>query len=548
MGLKVLALSAVSSVSTLNEKYRQNGLTKRQRGPPFTTGIDPEDDTARPSRTKVLHKPWQMHNRKVILACGLAILPMLAFTLTFLGLVFSHSVKQNAVCAPGYEELCPASIPLNTTAGVSNANYYVEYPAARLVFLGSLSSTISFSLVGVLMAIYSYSVACELLRASQTRDDLGELPDPYQTSMLVRVLNAELLTLWELGAVEIVRAVFKLRLPIWKSDIRAARLLQKSILVFVFCLITRYINHSHFTTYCRLTILSLLIQGADWYLHISTNSINLIHNFPEVASNHSFSRGLAPWCLNRPTVGSISNRNFWSCGLSPMLSPTDPNHVSGFSLTNNSNLNRYDLGPSSNYVLNYTTTSDPKLRVALVGPPDASPDLDWAASSFGASTKCQPLSLDMCTMGLLVNTDTKSNYTTFNCTKDRGSPLTVNGTMAGLAYSAHYFNHHKYFTERGGPFQHLGDMKTSINNAMSVGVNLTDEDANDVFRNPWRSLHMVSILEDMDNLPKEFSKENGIWRDPEQSPYAFMMLDCNTTSMSSLPLPSALILPPIHYH
>lgn len=241
MGLKVFTLTAVSSVSTLNEKRRQNVLTKRQREQPFTAGIEPEDNDSPPSRARILHRPWQMHNRKIILACGLALIPMLAFTLTFLGLVFSRSMKLNAECAPGHEALCPASIPLNITAGVSEANYYVDYPAARLVFLGSLSSTISFSLVGVLMAIYSYSIACELLSVSQARDDLGALPDPYQTSMLLRVLNAELLSLWELGFVEILRAVFKLRLPFWKSDIKAPRLLQRTIFVFTLCLITRYI-------------------------------------------------------------------------------------------------------------------------------------------------------------------------------------------------------------------------------------------------------------------------------------------------------------------
>jgi hypothetical protein len=244
MGLKVFTLTAVSSVSTLNEKRRQNVITRCQREQPFTAGIDREDSNTPPSRARTLRRPWQMHNRKIILACGLALIPMLAFTLTFLGLVFSRSVKQNAECAPGYEELCPASLSFNTTAGVSSANYYVDYPAARLVFLGSLSSTISFSLVGVLMAIYSYSIACELLSVSQARDDLGALPDPYQTSMLVRVLNAELLSLWELGFVEILRAVFKLRLPIWKSDIRAPRLLQRTIFVFMLCLITRCVTLS----------------------------------------------------------------------------------------------------------------------------------------------------------------------------------------------------------------------------------------------------------------------------------------------------------------
>jgi hypothetical protein len=152
-----------------------------------------------------------------------------------------------------------------------------------------------------------------------------------------------------------------------------------------------------------------------------------------------------------------------------MISPTNPNLVSGFILANNSNLNRYDIGPSNDYVLNYTSPSDPDLQIALVGPPSASPDLDWAASSFGVSTKCQPISMDACTIGLLIHPP-NANYTKFNCTKEKGSPLDFNGAMAGLAYSAHYFDNHKYFKERGGPFQHLGDLKPSIDKSMCLGT------------------------------------------------------------------------------
>ncbi|KAF2794006.1 hypothetical protein K505DRAFT_325045 [Melanomma pulvis-pyrius CBS 109.77] len=214
---------------------------------------------------------WQPHMRKIIFTCGLVLLPMLAFTLTIVGLVFSHSIKQGSDCA--HEDLCPPSIPTNFTSGHNNLNYYVDFSATQLTFLASLSSTISFSLVSVLMALYAYSIASELLRMSQTQDQHGDLPTPYQTSMLVRVLNAELLSLWELGAVEGLRAVFKMRISTWRSDLKAPRLLRRTLVVFVSCLVA-----------------SLLIQAADTYLHISTTAISMIRRSPETADTYLFSR------------------------------------------------------------------------------------------------------------------------------------------------------------------------------------------------------------------------------------------------------------------
>lgn len=64
-----------------------------------------------------------------------------------------------------------------------------------------------------------------------------------------------------------------------------------------------------------LTFHSLLVQAADTYLHIVTESANFVQIQPEESQQHFYSRGLAPWCLDRPREGSKGNVNYWGCGV-----------------------------------------------------------------------------------------------------------------------------------------------------------------------------------------------------------------------------------------
>ena len=60
---------------------------------------------------------------------------------------------------------------------------------------------------------------------------------------------------------------------------------------------------------------SILVQAADTYLHIATESENIAQIQSKDSEQHHYSRGLAPWCLNRPRIGSQGNVNYWGCGL-----------------------------------------------------------------------------------------------------------------------------------------------------------------------------------------------------------------------------------------
>ena len=147
----------------------------------------------RPSASRPLWSPHRKtHTRNILVACCVVALPMVAFTLIILAFVFANTVNNHG-CS--FNDLCSAAGLMNAT---SNSYYYVDFSATSLVFISSWSSTISFALVSVLMTIHAYSVAAQLLRVSSSEEDVGAGLSPYQLSLLLRVLSAELLTLWEL--------------------------------------------------------------------------------------------------------------------------------------------------------------------------------------------------------------------------------------------------------------------------------------------------------------------------------------------------------------
>lgn len=111
-------------------------------------------------------------------SCMIAV-PMIGFSIIILALVFTKRMEK-ATCP--YPELCPS---LNETR---NDFYYVDFPATRLVFVASWSSSISLVLVNMLMMMFSYYVAREITVARQ----FSKLPTPYQATILLKTLNGEL--------------------------------------------------------------------------------------------------------------------------------------------------------------------------------------------------------------------------------------------------------------------------------------------------------------------------------------------------------------------
>jgi len=127
---------------------------------------------------------------RILLGCLLICLPIAIFTAILILLVLSHRIG-TASCP--YPNLCLTPSQLNQTRLASY--YIVDFPAARLVFIASWSSTVSFTLITALMTLYGYTAAGQWLRLSDLDPPSKALPTPFQASLTVRVLNGELLTL-----------------------------------------------------------------------------------------------------------------------------------------------------------------------------------------------------------------------------------------------------------------------------------------------------------------------------------------------------------------
>ncbi|KAF1995676.1 hypothetical protein P154DRAFT_623765 [Amniculicola lignicola CBS 123094] len=452
-----------------------------------------EQGEEQPRRRFVPPNPWNPHTRKIILACGIVVVPMIAFTVIFVAIVFAKRISDSP-CP--YPEMCPGPDLLNNTG---KAVYYVDYPAARLAFISSWSSTISFSLISILMTIFTYSIAARLLRLSAEQHGHPALPSPYQTSVLMRVLNAEMLALWDLGVAGI-KAVF------WKrekseernEENRTPDMVKTSIWIFVLCVLS-----------------SILIQVADSYLHIVTDAVELIRVETQPAEAFALSRGIAPWCFNtNETRGTQRNMNFWGCGM-------QYNIESGYVATANQTMFNYiDSRPLTDYAMNYTDKDG--TQYTIVGPTEIEPNTDWKGVSFATSVQCKAVEKRNCEWNPHIN---ESNYVGdlewFNCTKER-SGMDAAGWLVNFMHQTRYTQFHKYFYEEP-PFNNsmLLNWDAVENNA----PNVTDAEANGVFNNPWHFQASANVI--MDELPEHFKNDPRMW--VRTGPQYTFILDCSAT-------------------
>ncbi|KAK7179762.1 hypothetical protein PSPO01_14154 [Paraphaeosphaeria sporulosa] len=436
--------------------------------------------------------PWRAHTRKIFLACGIVVIPMIAFTIAIIWVVFVNLINENH-CP--YPELCPGRDILNAS---SKHYYYVDYPAARLMFISSWSSTVSLSFVSMLMTLFGYLIASQMLHTSST-DQSTRLPSPYQTSILMRVLNADLFALWDLGTNK-VKATFWKKAQSNDSDkARSPPLLRASILVFLFCLFG-----------------SILVQAADTYLHIVTESANFIQLWAQDGQQHHYSRGLAPWCLNRPRKGSGNNVNYWGCGI------TFDERSRSAVMSNMTSYNALEFdGPKTrDSIYNYTDSNG--LQFALVGPHVPPAENDWKATTIGVSTQCSAIPPLACTQGAPSENDFQESRQSFNCSMAKGAPLDVSGNITGYMHEIYFFNFHKYLSDES-PFKAniLGWNDSKIHPA-----DISDDD--DVFKNPWKSLSQATIEVDRPDYPEQLNDTSRLWPDPDNN-YDYTMLLCDTT-------------------
>jgi hypothetical protein len=140
--------------------------------------------------------PLEFHNRSIIFICCLVIFPMVAFTAVILWMIFFYRVEATDCSVP---ELCVAPALLNATK-FGSGDYIIDFPAAKLVFIASWSSTVSSLLIGCIMLMYGYIAADALLKLSDADSREQIYPNPYEVTLLIRVINADLFVLWDTAA------------------------------------------------------------------------------------------------------------------------------------------------------------------------------------------------------------------------------------------------------------------------------------------------------------------------------------------------------------
>jgi hypothetical protein len=151
-----------------------------------------------------IQNPWKTYTRKIILSGSLVTIPMVAFTGIISWAVFTN-IFGLGDCP--YTEFC---YDVNTREMLRGSNYYIDFSVGRIAFIASLSSAISLTLVGTCMAMYGFIAARQLLEASRLSVQSEKLPSPYNTTTLIRLLNAEITLLWDLFS-RYFRQIFRRR-------------------------------------------------------------------------------------------------------------------------------------------------------------------------------------------------------------------------------------------------------------------------------------------------------------------------------------------------
>jgi hypothetical protein len=270
---------------------------------------------------------------------------------------------------------------------------------------------------------------------------------------------------------------------------------------------------------------SLFIQAADTYLHVAIDAVDLIQAQMQPSLSYGYSRGLTPWCLNRPTAGSFSNANYWGCGLyagnEPQLYTT---------VTNDSEFFAIGLG-FSNIHTNLDYIDADGTFTAILAPKNVPTGVNYYASTFGVSMECQPIRNSSC---LVTATENRAQPGTiyqkadFNCS-DPGLGIHLSGNIYGVSSQVYQFDFHRFIHEPP-PFTVEENTWSTTQNMLDEAANLSDADASKMFGNPWRLLSVVNLRSDAYRAMNVSSSDDRILY---ISSSIFSMITCNTTGMYS---------------
>lgn len=136
-------------------------------------------------------RPWRRtmrsrdQNLEVCLSSAILILPMLALNVVLICLVFINRMPDSN----------SSYFQNNGTATPLGRAYYVDSSSTTLVYIASLSSSLSALLISSAMFLFSFSLAKGLaLDSDQVKATI--LPTPYQLGILIKMAEGRLMGLW----------------------------------------------------------------------------------------------------------------------------------------------------------------------------------------------------------------------------------------------------------------------------------------------------------------------------------------------------------------
>jgi hypothetical protein len=439
---------------------------------------------------------------------------MVAATIALLSIVFSNMVDLNH-CP--YSDLCPYT---NGTGPANKYYYYVDTSVGLVAFISSFSSSISFTLVAAMMTLYGYIVARHMTDVSTVYDGESEMPSAYGLSMVIRLLNAEMVVLWDMFVQVYRKAMRNHQENVSLNRMRASRMLLLCRIVFLVSLSARYEirNTQQEPTTDHFT--SIFIQVANIYVHLVINATNVERLSDEPSIEYNLSKVLAPWYFNTDdTFGTNHSKFFWSSALEF--------GVGGSLSVANRSSHRETTDKVDSHVFNYTDAQG--ISYVVVHPPNVDSTLEWKGTGYSVSNRCSAIPRSSC----LVR-DINSKRPTFNCALTHSRGKNITGQFTTLWHETWTDDWHQYLRESkpfgnaaGSDDPTAGLIFDDTNLNISFPKNMTLEDSNTVFRNPWHWIGKVLVLVEDSDLSTTF-KDNELVMKVARNKSAFL-LTCNTT-------------------
>jgi hypothetical protein len=255
------------------------------------------------------------------------------------------------------------------------------------------------------------------------------------------------------------------------------------------------------------------VQLADTYLHIVINAVSATQLLPESSTKHHLSRQLAPWYFPGDDISRThKNKYFWSAALTASTPRPDiANRSSYVDATDQIN----------SYMLNYTDAYG--ISYAVVRPLSINRDLDWSGTGYGVSTQCAAVPRSSCQFS---KADSGTSY--FNCTTHSPQGSIIGG-LTNLMHKTWTDDWHEFLAETRSLTDSRSTLMTKDGANSSYPTNMTMEESNAIFRNPWHWMAKINVLAEDPDLPDSFSKSPFLLKGAWAGNISTLLMTCNTT-------------------